>query len=126
MLARHILIVEENKEARQTMKDMFADTHYDVDATSSAAYAIAKIVQGNAPVVLLGDEFEELISANDVIALMRRCNKHLKIILVSDDTSLEVLKKMREEGIFYHATKPHTEADAEELVAAVTCAITTN
>jgi hypothetical protein len=67
----------------------------------------------------LGDSFEEKIAPADVIALMRKCNKDLRIILVSDDSSLETLRRMRADGIFYHALKPHSLEDNEELRAAV-------
>ena len=123
MLARQILIVDDDRDSRNHLQRLFNDTHYEVNVTSSAAYAIAKIVQGNDPIVILGDTFEETISVADVVALMRRCNSHLNIILISDNSSLELLRKMREDGIFYHALKPTTDADDVEILSAVTSAI---
>jgi hypothetical protein len=55
--------------------------------------------------------------------LMRKCNKNLRIILISDDSSLETLRRIREDGIFYHALKPHCQEDNEELRSAVECAV---
>ena len=123
MKARNLLIVDNDRKSRSSLRKLFGDTHYDVDTTSSAAYAIAKIVQGNDPIVILGDRFEETINVADVVALMKRCNQKLKIILISDDSSLELLKKMREDGIFYHAFKPYDKEDNEELISAVQSAI---
>ena len=123
MLARQILIVDDDRKNRIKLQELFERTHYDVTVTSSAAYAIAKIVQGNDPVVILGDTFEEKITSSDIVALMRRCNANLNIILVSDDSSLTVLRKMREDGIFYHALKPTNEEDNNELLLAVNSAI---
>ena len=73
--------------------------------------------------VILGDAFEEKIASVDVIALMRKCNKNLKIILISDDSSLETLRRIRKDGIFYHALKPHDSEDNEELRSVVECAV---
>ncbi len=125
MKTRKILIVDLDKAARQELADFFENSHYEVETTASAAYAIAKIVQKNEPIVILGDSFEEKIAPVDVIALMRKCNKNLRIILVSDDSSLETLKRIREDGIFYHALKPHNQEDNEELRSAVEYAFAT-
>ncbi len=123
MKARKILIADRNEKARKEMATFFENSHFEVETTASAAYAIAKIVQKNEPIVILGDSFEEKIAAGDVIALMRKCNKNLRIILVSDDSSLETLRRVREDGIFYHALRPHNQQDNEELRSAVECAV---
>jgi len=117
--ARKILIADNDNAARQQLANFFENSHYEVETTASAAYAIAKIVQKNEPIVILGDSFEEKIASADVIALMRKSNKNLRIILVSDDSSLETLSSIREDGVFYHALKPHNQADNEELRCAV-------
>ncbi|MFK5927322.1 MAG: response regulator [Desulfuromusa sp.] len=121
--ARKILIADKDNAARQQLADFFKDSDYEVETTASAAYAIAKIVQKKEPIVILGDSFEEKITSADVIALMRKSNKNLRIILISDDSSLETLSSLREDGIFYHAFKPHNQADNEELRSAVKCAV---
>ena len=119
MKKHSILIVDDDKKSRNQLRKLFEDTHYEVDSTASAAYAIAKIVQKNKPIVILGDQFEEQISVADVVALMKRCDSTLKIILISDDSSLDILKKLREEGIFYHTFRPHDKEDNEEILSAV-------
>lgn len=123
MKARKILIADKDSAARKELAEFFENSHFEVETTASAAYAIAKIVQKNEPIVILGDSFEEKIASVDVIALMRKCNKDLRIILVSDDSSLETLRRIREDGIFFHALKPHNQEDNEELRSAVECAV---
>lgn len=119
MKARKIMIADRDQTARKKMAEYFENSHYEVETTASAAYAIAQIVKKKQPLVILGDSFEEKIAPADVIALMRKCNKDLRIILVSDDSSLETLRRMRADGIFYHALKPHSMEDNEELRSAV-------
>lgn len=123
MKARKVLIADNDSVNRKQLVELFEHSHYDIETTASAAYAIAKIVQKNEPIVILGDSFEEKITSSDVVALMRKCNKNLQIILVSDDTSLDALRKMREEGVFYHALKPHNQEDNDELLSAVEYAV---
>ena len=122
-MRRHkILVVDRDQKARKNLSALFNGSHYDVVTTPSAAHAIAKIVQKEEPIVILGDSFEERISPVDVIALMRKCNRNLRIILVSDDSSLETLRQVRADGIFYHALMPTTAEDNEELCSVVSCA----
>jgi CheY-like chemotaxis protein len=123
MKARKILIADKDSKERKQLANFFENSHFEVETTASAAYAIAKIVQKHEPIVILGDSFEEKIASVDVIALMRKCNKNLRIILISDDSSLETLRRVREDGIFYHALKPHNQEDNEELRSAVECAV---
>ena len=100
MNARKILIADKDPGARQKLADFFLESNYQVETTGSAAYVVARIIQKQQPIVLLGSRFEEKISAADVISLLRGCNKELRIILVSDENSPEMLRKVREEGIF--------------------------
>jgi DNA-binding NtrC family response regulator len=123
MYARKVMIVDRDVSAQKKMAEFFEKSNYEVTTTASAAYAIAQIVRKNQPIVILGDSFEEKIAAVDVIALMRRCNKDLRIILVSDDSSLETLRRIREDGIFYHALKPVNQEDNEELISVVEYAL---
>lgn len=123
MLARKILIVDKDPAARQKLADFFQESNYQVETTGSAAYVVARIIQKNEPIVLLGSQFEEKISTADVISLLRECNKGLRIILISDENSPEMLRRIREEGIFYHALKPHNREDNEELRSVVECAV---
>jgi DNA-binding NtrC family response regulator len=123
MYARKILIADRDVAARRKMAEFFENSNYEVETTGSAAYAIAKIVKRQEPIVILGDAFEEKIASVDVIALMRKCNRNLRIILVSDDSSLETLRRVREDGIFYHALKPHNQEDNEELRSVVEYAV---
>ena len=119
MLARQILIVDKDNTVKNKLRKFFNDSNYDVECTSSAAYAIAKIVQGNKPVIILGDNYEEVIKPTDVIALMKHCDKNLNIILISDNSSLEALAKMRSEGIYYHSLRPQNAEDIAEIVSVI-------
>ena len=123
MLARTLLIVDGNKTTRNETKSFFKNTNYNVESTSSAAYAIAKIVQGHNPLVILGETFEEIISSADVIALMRRCNKQLKIVLISDNNSLDSLKQIYQDGILYHSLSIQTDEDRNDLLQVINHAI---
>lgn len=114
MKARKILIADKNSVNRKQLAELFENSHYDIETTASAAYAIAKIVQKNEPIVILGDSFEEKIASEEVVSLMRKWNKSLQIIRVSDDSSFDSLRRMQEDGAFPHAFKPQCEEEKGE------------
>ena len=116
-----LLIAHQDVECRKQMAELFIEAGYNVIVTNSAADAVNGILKKSVQVVLLGSEFDELTAA-DLIPLLKKCNRRLTIILVSADTSLPLIRKLRSEGIFYHALKPVNGEDKEELRKAVACA----
>ena len=116
-----LLIADEDIDARKQMADLFIEAGYNVMVTSSAANALHGILKKTAQVVLLGSEFDDW-KAGDLIPLLKKCNPNLTIILVSGEASLPLLRKLRKEGIFYHALKPLCQEDKDEIRQAVQCA----
>ncbi len=116
-----LLIAVQDMDCRKKMAQMLIETGYNVIVTNSTADAVDGILKNAAQVVLLGSTFDEL-SAAELIPLLKRCNRRLPIILVSADTSLPLIRKLRSEGIFYHALSPLDGEDKEEINKAVRCA----
>ncbi|HKK01257.1 MAG TPA: response regulator [Desulfuromonadales bacterium] len=116
-----LLIADENIDSRKQMAELFIEAGYNVIVTNSAANALYGILKKTAQVVLLGSQLDEL-TATDLIPLLKKCDRNLTIILVSDDLSLSLIRKVRKEGIFYHALKPVKPEDREEIRLAVQCA----
>jgi DNA-binding NtrC family response regulator len=116
-----VLIADKDTESRRQMAEIFINAGYNVMVTTSAANALLGILKRAAQVVLLGSEMEELAGV-DLIPLLRRCNRKLSIILISDDVPLPLMRKARREGIFYHALRPMKDEDLEEIRQAVQCA----
>jgi DNA-binding NtrC family response regulator len=116
-----LLIADQDVECRKQMAELFIEAGYNVIVTNSAADALDGILKKSVQVVLLGSEFDKLKAA-ELIPLLKQCNRDLTIILISADTSLPLLRKLRNEGIFYHALKPVNGEDKEEIRKAVACA----
>lgn len=116
-----LLIVFEDMECRTQMADLFSKDGYRVTASSSIAGALCDALKKTVQVVLLGMKFEEFTAA-DIIPLLKQCNQKLPIIVVSPDASLPQVRKLRKEGIFYHALNPVDVDDREEIRQAVQCA----
>ncbi len=116
-----LIIAEEDINSRKQMADILIDAGYNVIVSNSAANVINGILKNSAQVLLLSDEFDEL-TATDLVPLLKKCNRNLTIILVTDNVSPLLIRRLRKEGIFYHALKPLKPEDRDEIRLAVQCA----
>ena len=117
-----LLIAEKDAASRKQMAALLIDAGYDVIVTDSAANAIDNVLKKTAQVLLLGRELGEFNSA-DLVPLLKKCNRDLMIILVADNTPLPLMRKVRQEGIFYHALRPVEPEGEEEIRQVVKCAM---
>ena len=116
-----LMIAEQDRDCRSMMAELLSEEGYSVTVTDSAADALSGILKKGAQVVLLGSEFDDLAAA-ELIPLLKQCNRDVTIILVSNDESQPAIRKIRTEGIFYHALKPTKREDTDEIRQAVRCA----
>ena len=116
-----LMIAEQDRDCRSMMAELLSGEGYSVTVTDSAADALSGILKKGAQVVLLGSEFDDLAAA-ELIPLLKQCSREVTIILVSNDESQPAIRKIRSEGIFYHALKPTKPEDSDEIRQAVRCA----
>ena len=122
MKERSLLIADKDTEYLQQLAEYFADAGYRVETTDSAVHVICNILKKKAPVLLLGSDFDQNIDLPQLMQLLNKCNRHLAVIMVSDEATLPIVRRIRREGIFYHALKPVNAEDREEIRQAVQCA----
>jgi len=118
---RGIIIADRDAEYRSQMAEFFTKAGYSVETTDSAIHVLCSILEKKTPVLLLGSDFDKKVSSADLIHLLKKCNRKLHVIMVSDHLPLAQARQIRQEGIFYHALKP-TAGDAGEIGMAVQCA----
>ena len=116
-----LMIAEQDRNCRTMMAELMSEEGYSVTVTASAADALSGVLKKSAQVILLGNDFDDLAAA-ELIPLLKQCNRNLTIILVSNEESQPTIRKIRKEGIFYHALKPAKPEDTEEIRQAVKCA----
>jgi FixJ family two-component response regulator len=119
---RSIIIADRDTEYLRQVADFFRKEGYQVETTDSAVHVLCSILEKQTPVLLLGSDFDKKVSSTNLIRLLKKCNRHLGIIMVSDEMPLPLARRIRQEGIFYHALKPAVPGDTEELGLAVKCA----
>jgi len=119
---REIIIADGDARYRSQMTDFFRKSGYRVAMADSIEQVLASVQESRTQVLLLGCSFSTKISASDLVHLLKKCSRQLRIIMVSDGMSLAQARKVRQEGIFYHALKPASAGDTDELGQAVACA----
>ena len=117
-----ILIADKDTNYLREISEYFKGAGYAVATTDSAVSVMCDILKKHVPVLLLGGDFDKKIGLPHLLHLLKKCNRHLAVILVSDEATLPMVRTIRQEGIFYHALRPVTEEDREEIKQAVECA----
>ncbi|TSA44298.1 MAG: response regulator [Deltaproteobacteria bacterium] len=117
-----LLIADKDRGTRRQMANLLIEAGYDVMVTDSAMKTIEGVRKKKVQVVLLGAELGEFTFV-ELVPLLKRCNRKLAIVLIADDTPLPLIRKVREEGIFYHALRPSEPEGEEEIRQVVKCAI---
>ena len=118
-----ILIADKDTDYLREISEYFKGAGYAVATTDSAVSVMCDILKKHVPVLLLGGDFDKKIGLPHLLHLLKKCNRHLAVILVSDEATLPMVRTIRQEGIFYHALRPVTEEDREEIKQAVDCAL---
>ena len=116
-----LLITNKDQVAREQMAAIFQQDDYQVETADSVINALQGILDKSIQVVVLGGLFDESQIAK-FVPLLKKCNRNLSIILVSDEMPLDLLRRIRKEGIFYHALKPVEGESWDEIRQVVKCA----
>ena len=118
----NILIAEKDFATRMQLVRTATKAGYQVKTTMSVAKLLYNLLRKRFPVVLLGDSIEGNIPIANLVRLMKASDPQVAIILISDDISLQQVRKARELGIFFHALKPVNPEDWQELTLVMACA----
>lgn len=116
-----LLIANKNRQARDAVADLFKEDSYHIIKTDVVANALEEIINREIQVVVLDGEYDE-DNVVKLIPLLKKCNRNISIILVTDDMPMNLVRKIRQEGIFYHALRSVTEDHHAEIKQVVRCA----
>lgn len=123
MEIQNILVADKDTAFLRDISCSLSGAGYQVETTCSTVDVISNILKKKTPVVMLGSDFDDKVNLVDLVRLLKKCNQHLAVILVSDSASLPVVQKIRKEGIFYYALRPVDAEDRDEIKQAAICAI---
>jgi len=114
-----ILVCDDDPRIRETIVEVLAREAFDVDTADRAVDAIQHIMRTSYRALILDLKLPGL-GGLDAIAVVKRFDESLPIIVMTGHASYEVEQAARAAGIFYYLVKPF---NLEELVAAVRAAV---
>lgn len=114
-----ILVCDDDPRVRETIVEAMAAEALDVDTADRAVDAIQRVMHTSYRALVLDLKLPGL-GGLDAIAVVKRFDESLPIIVMTGHASYEVEQAARAAGIFYYLVKPF---NLEELVAAVRAAI---
>jgi DNA-binding NtrC family response regulator len=118
MKPKTIFIAYQDDLWARSLSTYFHGIGYRVEIAKSLSDAIRRVRNGNIHVALLDDEIEG-VKACDLVAIFKKINPRVQVIVISSEESIGLVKRLRGAGIFYQAMKP---VDLEEIRSAVECA----
>jgi NADH-quinone oxidoreductase subunit E len=115
----NVLIATADEPFGEYLYHQLIDPGWTISRAGGVSELLMKVRGGEGEVLLL-DSSVEGIPSYDLISLIKKINSRLPIIALCEDSSLEMSKRVRLEGIFFLAMKP---IDPAEIRAAVGDAI---
>ena len=114
-----ILVCDDDPRVRDTIVEAMAAESLDVDTADRAVDAIQRIMHTSYRALILDLKLPGL-GGLDAIAVVKRFDESLPIIVMTGHASYQVEQAARAAGIFYYLVKPF---NLEELLAAVRAAV---
>ena len=114
-----VLIADQDRESRETLADFLLRENFSVDTTSVASEVIQKIQNAKIDVLIMDVELKGM-KGYEIISILKKIDPQLCIIVTSGNLSLELARKIWEQGIFFYAVKP---LDLKEIRLAVNDAL---
>jgi DNA-binding response OmpR family regulator len=114
-----ILVCDDDPRMRDTIVESLANESFDVDTADRAVDAIQRIMRASYGALILDLKLPGL-GGLDAIAVVKRFDSALPIIVMTGHASYETEQAARAAGIFYYLVKPF---NVDELVAAVRAAL---
>lgn len=100
-----ILVVDDEREIRETLQEFFAEKGYDVHQATNGAAGIAAVAAATLDVVLLDIQMPGL-GGVDALAAIRAIAPDVKVIMVSGTPNPEVASRALAYGAFDFVAKP--------------------
>jgi DNA-binding response OmpR family regulator len=114
-----VLVCDDDPRVRNTIVEALANAAFDVDTADRAVDAIQRVMHTSYRALILDLKLPGL-GGLDAIAVVKRFDGSLPIIVMTGHASYETEQAARAAGIFYYLVKPF---GVDELIAAVRAAV---
>ena len=111
-----ILIVDDEKEMRETSSQIFKSEGYEADTASDAEIAISKVKNNNYDFLLVDLVLPGRMNGIDIIRQVRKAFPHIKIIAYSGFSGIDIAEKVIRAGANNFITKPFKRQEIISIV----------
>lgn len=112
-----ILVCDDDPRIRESLADALAEEAFEVETVERAVDAIQRIMRGGYQALVLDLRLPGL-GGLDAIAVVRRLDATLPVIVMTGHASYETEQAARAAGIFYYLVKPFPLRELTEAVKA--------
>ncbi|HUQ85136.1 MAG TPA: response regulator transcription factor [Candidatus Limnocylindrales bacterium] len=111
-MSGHILLVEDDTDIQQFLKELLIDNGYVVDTASNGHAALEKF-KNSTPDIIIMDLGLPIMSGEESVKKIKKINKNIPIIILSARDSMSAISKGINLGADEYISKPFV---AEELL----------
>lgn len=113
-----VVLSSKDPHVKNPLKEFFNERGYQVIIEGQGSSALLKTLEK--PVDLFINDFPEDGDLNlDIIEIIRKMKPRVPIVVLCANTSLAIIRKLSEAGVFYCAMKPIQIGEMEKVVEAV-------
>ncbi len=113
-----VVVATHDFAVRDVLDRFFTNRNYSVSFEQMGSKAILKLLEKPIDIFIL-DLDDDDNSTLDIIDVIRRTRPRLPIVVLSDSTSLDRVRRLSEAGVFYCAMKPVQIMEIEKVVEAL-------
>ena len=112
------IITSEDPTIKNQISEIILKYNYSLIQTNSALNSVLKILEKQVDIFIIDLDFLQNTGL-DLIKIIKRMRPRLPIIVLSEDFSLDTVRKFTESGVFYCAMKPIQIYEIENVLEAV-------
>lgn len=114
-----ILIVDDSRQIRKSLRDILEKYEYDVVGEASSGTEAINLFNSILPDIVMLDIIMPKLGGIETLRILRSINKEVKVIMVSALDSLERVKECMKAGANHYILKPFEEAKVIEIIKKV-------
>lgn len=114
MEKKRVLIVDNDIGFREFLTTELSKDGYEVQIVQRLGDVLEKVLASQASLIITN---LQALPNYEAIAMIKKINKNIPIITITDDDSIETERKVRQEGVFFYFVKPFTIEDMKTVIS---------
>ncbi len=113
MEKKRVLIVDDDSEFKKSLITELTKDGYEVETAQRLGDVLEKVLSSRASLIITN---LQALPNYEAISMIKKINKNIPIITITDDDSIETERKVRQEAVFFYFVKPFTIEDMKTVI----------